>query len=70
MNAAALPLIASLAGDVASGVAETAPTIARRLVAIALSLVPVDDLKTFLSEEARKLDDTLADVAEEAKFGE
>lgn len=42
---------------------------ARKLIGIGLDLVPVEDLKAFLTDEARKRADLAADLAEDVKFG-
>ena len=43
--------------------------VARALIGLTLSLVPVSDLKQYLDDEARKRDDAIADAAEQAKVG-
>ena len=42
---------------------------ARTLVGIGLAFVPVEDLRQYLDEEARKRAEAVADAAEALKFG-
>lgn len=43
--------------------------LARALLSLAISLVPVDDLRPMLDDAARARDDAAADAAEAAKLG-
>lgn len=61
--------ILALAADVISGRLTNPVDISRRLAGIALNLLPVDELKQHLDDEARARVDLVADGVEAAKFG-
>lgn len=55
--------------DLAQGRVADPAVIGRKLAGYALDFVPVDDLREYLTEEARRRADLAADLAEKAKFG-
>lgn len=61
-------LLLRLAVDVIAGDRKDAVDVARQLMAIAVSIIPVDELKEFLSEQDRTFADLATDVAEQLKL--
>lgn len=72
MNAATVNGIVGLGVAIAHAASTRAlpeaETVAKDLVNLALELVPVDVLKTYLPETAREQIDAAADLLEDAKF--
>lgn len=60
--------VAALGIDLASGKLTDPVEIGRRLAHVALDVVPVDELKGYLDDEAAKRADAIADVAEALKL--
>lgn len=60
--------LARLAADVMDGTLSSAADVARALVGIGLELVPVEELKQYLTEEARKRQDVAFEAAKLAKW--
>jgi hypothetical protein len=61
-------LLLRLGVDVALGDRQDAAAVARELLALAVDLVPVDELKEFLTDRDRVFADLETDVAEEIKL--
>ncbi len=59
-----------LGADAIDGRLQTPEQLARALVNIGLDLVPVDELKRYLTEHAKFRAELLADGAEAKKFGQ
>lgn len=55
--------------DALEGQAPSAADVARAIVGVGLDLVPVEELRGYLTDEARRRGELAADVAEAAKFG-
>lgn len=55
--------------QVLRGAAVDKLAMARALVALALDLAPVESLRDYLTDAARKRDEAIADAAERLKFG-
>ncbi len=72
MNGVPLPVVERLAELILAALRGAVPTvvdIARALLGIALDFVPVDELRTYLDEEARARVDRQVDAIVTAKFG-
>lgn len=54
--------------DVIEGQAPSPADVARAIVGIGLDLVPVEELRSYLTEEARRRGELAADAAEAIKF--
>ncbi len=61
-------LLTRLVADVLAGDRTDAVAVARQLMAIAVDMIPVDQLKEFLTERDRNFADLATDVAEELKL--
>lgn len=61
--------LARLVADVIEGTLPTAADVARRLMGVGLDLVPVDELREYLDDEAKKRQEALYEAAGTAKFG-
>ena len=61
--------LADLGLSVARGERTSPVEVVRGIFAIAVKLLPVDDLKKHLDDAAVRRDELAADLAEEAKFG-
>lgn len=61
--------LARLAADALEGEVTPADA-ARRVVAAGLALVPIEELRQYLDEEARQRVEGIADAAEGLKFGD
>lgn len=59
--------LVELGMDIAAGRYSDALTVARRLEAILVAMLPVDELKNFLRPEDRAFADMSADIAEDMK---
>lgn len=64
-----LALGAEVAMDAIDGMVPSVPNIARQLVSIGLDLVPADELRAYLSAEARRRIDAEIDAEQAAKTG-
>jgi hypothetical protein len=61
--------LARIGFDLATGDREDAGTAAREIMALTVSMIPVDDLKGFLTETDRIFAELAADCAEQLKVG-
>lgn len=68
MNPETIAKIIRVAADAVVGAVNPAD-VARAVVAVGLELVPEEDLRAYLDEEAAKRAETIADAAERLKFG-
>lgn len=59
----------TFAGSVMIGELSTPEDVAKGLIGLALDLAPVEMLAPFLTAEARRRDDAIADALEAAKVG-
>jgi len=61
-------LLLRLAVDVIAGDRKDGAEVAREMMALAVDLIPVEDLKQFLTDRERKFTDLEADVLEQVKL--
>jgi len=61
-------LLVRLVADVLAGDKKDALAVAKELAMLAIEMVPVDELKAFLSDRDRIFADLSADLTEEAKL--
>ena len=68
MNPETIATLIRIGANALDGTAPSPAEVARALVGVGLDLVPVAELRAYLTDEARRRDELAANLAEEAKL--